>query len=88
LTVALVIEGVVIIALLALLGLILRWHSDERDRREVSAAAERAELLNRIQAPERLPMSPAAFAIPELEDDDSAMAGTIIYDERYGEEGD
>jgi hypothetical protein len=87
-TAAVVTEAVVIVALLLLVGLILRWHSSERERRDASATAERAELLNRIQAPERLPMSPVTFSVPELEDDDSAMVNTIVYDERYGEEGD
>lgn len=82
-TAALVIEGVVIIALLVLVAGILEMHSRERERDRI----ERAELLNRIQAPERLPMSPAAFGIPELEDDESATVGTITYDERYGEDG-
>jgi hypothetical protein len=80
---AVIAEGVVILALLALIAYVLQL----RERRERAVTEERRELLNRIQAPERIPLPmPTQFTIPELEEDESAAVGTIVYDERYGEE--
>lgn len=85
-TEAIIAEAVVILALLALIALILRRQTDERERTARLVGEERRELLNRIQAPDRIPLPAASFEIPELEDDDSAAVGTITYDEKYGTE--
>lgn len=85
-TAAVIAEAVVILALLGLIALVLHRQADERERIARQNGEERRELLNRIQAPDRIPLPAMSFEIPELEDDDSAVVGTITYDEHYGED--
>jgi hypothetical protein len=88
-TAAVIAEAVVIVVLIVLIGCILQLHSSERERVARMTGEERRELLNRIQAPERIPLPAATFTdLPELEADESAAVGTITYDEDYGAEGD
>ena len=87
-TEAIIAEAVVIVILIVLIGCILQLHSSERERTARATGEERRELLNRIQAPDRIPLSAATFGdLPELEPDESAAVGTITYNEDYGAEG-
>lgn len=87
-TYAVIAEAVVILALIALVFAVVWACLRQLDRRSVAYEASLQKMADRVQAPERLPLSlPANFAIPELEEDDSAAVGTITYDERYGQEG-
>jgi hypothetical protein len=54
------------------------------DRRQTERAwvAERRELLNRVQFPDRMPVqAPVEFKVPELEPDEIDLVGTIKYEE-------
>lgn len=62
--------------------LIDQHHTEAKDRREAEQAwaAERAQLLERIQRPERPPHSGTPALDPvELEPDDAHLVGTITY---------
>lgn len=68
--------GCVLICWMALLYMVLKIVDEERR----SWAAERRELLNRIQAPERIPVEvPVDWTPPEEEPDDTALVGTTAY---------
>ena len=61
-------------ALVAVVWLLLR-HQQHAER---AWEAERRELLNRIQRPEQIPLPDAPdFVLPEPEDDESALVGTV-----------
>ena len=63
-------------SIIFLLIIVLREYSILLERREW--ASERSELLNRIQAPERLPAAQIAdFDFPEPELDEFNLVGTI-----------
>ena len=50
-------------------------------------AAERRELVNRIQAPNHIPVGtvPEGWTVPDDEEpDESALVGSIVYDDEYG----
>ena len=70
--------ALVSVALVALIESLVRSSAREREL----LAAERRELADRIQAPERLPYRPAEdlVAIPEREPDDLHTVGSISID--------
>jgi hypothetical protein len=86
---AIVALGVVCLGLLALLRSVLSDHrlecanyestaAQERAALLASVAKERAELLDRIQRPDRLPVqAPVTFQMPEFEPDEIELVGTI-----------
>ena len=76
-----IVSGLLCAALVVVVWLLTRHYSEQL--RE--AARERSELLSRIQRPDRLPVTAAAF--PELEEpepDDLNLVGTITYDDDEG----
>lgn len=80
-----IVLGAVCVALVVALVVIVRALTGAYRASEGHWAEERRELLNRIQAPERLPVSaPATWASPDDEPDDFALVGTIQIDEEYG----
>lgn len=76
-----VIAAALAVALVAVVIVALRHIRSLEDRH----IEERRELLNRIQAPERLPVpSVEKFEIPERDPDEWAQVGTITIDPDYG----
>lgn len=68
------------VALVLVVGLMLRAQARER----AAVAVERHELLNRIQAPDRLPVAPRPdFVLPEHEPDEWNQVGSVTFDPDY-----
>lgn len=64
------------VATLIVLCLVVRAH----EAAQAQWFLERRELLNRIQAPQHIPLTaPEDFVVPETEDDDSNLVGTIRF---------
>jgi 23S rRNA A2030 N6-methylase RlmJ len=62
---------------------------DRHTKAETAWLEERRELLNRIQAPERIPVQASQdYVIPEREQDEWASVGTIVIDPDYGTKDD
>ena len=70
------------VALVAVVVLFLRSRASSDAQTAIereSWAAERRELLNRVQRPEILPLVPADFKVPEpSEQDDSHLVGAVL----------
>lgn len=71
-------ELLVILALVVLVWLLDRAHTKERTERAGAYERTLQTMANRIQAPQHIPLaSPEDFVMPELEEDDSNLVGTI-----------
>lgn len=71
----------VALAIIVVLIVVLRAHADAH----AQWAAERRELVTRIQAPERIPIVPAGeYVIPEREPDEWAKVGQVDIADDYG----
>jgi hypothetical protein len=73
-------EGVTIVAAIEAVALVAVVYLMLRHQRVSESAwtEERRELVNRIQAPERLPIAPQpTFEMPEFEPDEMHLVGTI-----------
>ena len=77
-----VVAAIEAVAFAAAIVLIVRILLKASSEQAAEAARERSELLNRVQRPELLP-PPRIQAFPEFEpeSDDSALVGTIAYQE-------
>ena len=78
--------GIICVALvIALAGIVGSLQESRRDA-ELAWTHERRELLNRIQAPERLPFQPSPMVeMPERAPDEWAKVGTVNIDaEKWG----
>lgn len=81
------IEAAALLATLVALVLIVRMLLASHREAEAAWTVERRELVNRVQAPERIPVAlPEGMDFPEPEVDEMAMVGQIVYDEHYGED--
>jgi hypothetical protein len=83
-----VIAVLAIAAIVALLFQAYRY-GQERERAEKRWAAERSELLERIQRPERVPHEQVEFVMPDQEEalrhaQEWARVGQIEIDDSYG----
>lgn len=77
---------IAVIEAVALVVVVLAFLWDRRQT-EDKWAAERRELLNRVQFPDRMPVeAPADFRVPELEPDELNLVGTIRYEDEHGPE--
>jgi hypothetical protein len=76
-----VVAAVEAVALVAVVVILLRHFASQAK----AWGEERRELLNRIQAPERIPVASAqVYEVPEREPDEWATVGTISIDPEYG----
>lgn len=76
---------VVALAIIVVLIVVLRSHAAA----QAQWAAERRELVNRVQRPEFLPVGPVEpYVMPEREPDEWAKVGQIDIDDNYGLEDD
>lgn len=79
-TEALIVLAVALLASVWLLLLIERMHDGER----TAWAAERRELLERIQRPDRIPAAPRTdFVVPEREPDEWGKVGSVEIDQNW-----
>ena len=66
------------VCLLVVVALFLRFHAAQA----AAWTSERSELLTRIQRPEMLPLQAAPqYVVPDPELDESALVGTIHFEE-------
>jgi len=65
----------IVLCVLCVLLVIVRELTVMRERHEW--CAERRELLNRVQAPERVPFERVEFVVPEPELDEFALVGQV-----------
>jgi hypothetical protein len=72
---------IAVIEAVALVVVVLAFLWDRRQTESVWTA-ERRELLNRVQFPDRMPTEASAeFRLPELEPDEIGLVGTIKYED-------
>lgn len=88
-----VVSCVLAAALVAVVVALVREHRKAVERltsahraSEEAWIVERRELVNRVQAPERIPLTaPTHFEMPEMEPDESHLVGTVNYDGANGD---